>query len=49
MGDIKNSQANISNLENINLKINTNKFEIQLIETINWFKKEYGKFKIREY
>lgn len=40
LGDIKHSQADISNLEKINLKINTIHFEEQLIETINWFKQE---------
>ena len=39
-GDIKHSQADISNLKNINLQINTKNFEKQLIETINWFKQE---------
>ena len=39
-GDIKHSQADISKLEKINLKINTKDFEKQLIETINWFKQE---------
>ena len=39
-GDIKHSQADISNLKNINLQINTENFEKQLIETINWFKQE---------
>ncbi len=37
-GDIKHSQADISNLEKINLKIDTTNFEDQLIETVNWFK-----------
>lgn len=39
-GDIKHSHADISNLKNINLQINTENFEKQLIETINWFKQE---------
>lgn len=39
-GDIKNSQADISNLEKINLNIDTKNFEKQLIETINWFKND---------
>lgn len=39
-GDIEHSQADISNMTKINLKINTNNFENQLVETINWFKKE---------
>ena len=37
-GDIKHSLADISNMEKINLKINSDNFESQLIETINWFK-----------
>lgn len=40
IGDIKHSQADISNLEKIDLKINTKDFEKQLIETIKWFKQE---------
>lgn len=40
LGDIKHSKADISNLEKINLKIDTKNFERQLIETINWFKQE---------
>jgi len=39
-GDIEHSQADISNMTKINLKINTNNFENQLVETINWFEKE---------
>ena len=42
-GDIKHSQADITNLEKINLKIDTYNFEKQLIETIDWFKKELKK------
>lgn len=38
IGDIKHSHADISNLEKINLKIDTTNFEDKLIETINWFK-----------
>lgn len=38
LGDIKHSQADISNMKNINLEISTENFEEQLIETINWFK-----------
>ncbi|MBR3139315.1 MAG: NAD-dependent epimerase/dehydratase family protein [Methanobrevibacter sp.] len=37
-GDIKHSLADISNMEKINLKIDSSNFEDQLIETINWFK-----------
>ena len=37
-GDIKHSLADISNMEKINLQIDSNNFESQLIETINWFK-----------
>ena len=36
--DIKHSLADISNMEKINLKIDSDNFESQLIETINWFK-----------
>lgn len=39
-GDIKHSQADISNLKKINLMIDTENFEKQLIETINWFKED---------
>ncbi len=37
-GDIKHSLADISNLEKINLKIDSDNFENQLVETIEWFK-----------
>ena len=37
-GDIKHSLADIGNMEKINLKIDSENFEDQLIETINWFK-----------
>lgn len=37
-GDIKHSLADISNMEKINLKIDSKNFENQLIETVNWFK-----------
>lgn len=37
-GDIKHSLANIDNMQNINLKIDSENFESQLIETIEWFK-----------
>lgn len=39
-GDIQHSQADISNMKKINLEINTENFESQLLETIDWFKKE---------
>ena len=37
-GDIKHSLADVSNLERINVKIDSKNFENQLIETIEWFK-----------
>lgn len=37
-GDIKHSLADISNMEKINLKIDSSNFEEQLKETIEWFK-----------
>lgn len=37
-GDIKHSLADVSNMEKIGLKIDSTKFESQLIETINWFR-----------
>ena len=37
-GDIKHSLADVSNLERINVKIDSENFENQLIETIEWFK-----------
>lgn len=37
-GDIKHSLADTSNLEKINCKINSEDFEKQLEQTINWFK-----------
>ena len=37
-GDIKHSLADVSNMEKINLKIDSGNFESQLIETVNWFK-----------
>lgn len=39
-GDIENSQADITNMSKINLKINTNDFEKQIVETIKWFESE---------
>lgn len=38
LGDIKHSQADISNMEKINLKINPDNFESNLAETVEWFK-----------
>lgn len=38
LGDIKHSLADVSNMENINLKIDSSDFEQQLSETVNWFK-----------
>lgn len=43
LGDIKHSQADISKLNEINLKIDVNNFENQLSETIEWFKIELRK------
>ena len=40
-GDIKHSQADISNLEKINLKIDTTNFENQLSATVKWFEEEF--------
>ena len=37
-GDIKHSLADVRNMEKIGLKIDSNNFESQLIETIEWFK-----------
>lgn len=37
-GDIKHSLADVSNLERINVEIDSENFENQLIETIEWFK-----------
>ena len=38
LGDIKHSLADVSNMNKINLKINSKDFEKQLSETVNWFK-----------
>ena len=38
LGDIKHSLADVSNMEKINLKIDSADFEAQLQETVNWFK-----------
>ncbi len=37
-GDIKHSLADVSNMEKINLKIDSGNFEKQLSDTVNWFK-----------
>ncbi|MDO5848998.1 MAG: GDP-mannose 4,6-dehydratase [Methanobrevibacter sp.] len=37
-GDIKHSLANVENMKNIGYKVNSDDFEDQLVETINWFK-----------
>ncbi|WP_346661438.1 NAD-dependent epimerase/dehydratase family protein [uncultured Methanobrevibacter sp.] len=42
-GDIKHSQADISNLKKINLKIDNQNFKNQLSETIKWFEDELKK------
>lgn len=42
-GDIMHSQADISNLNKINLEIDTTNFKNQLSETVNWFKKDLKK------
>lgn len=39
-GDIKHSLADISNLKNISFNVEEDKFEEQLRETVEWFKKE---------
>ena len=36
-GDIKHSFADVSNMENINYKINSDDFEEQLSQTVEWF------------
>lgn len=38
LGDIKHSLADVTNMKNINLKIDSSNFENQLEETVNWFK-----------
>ncbi|WP_295601663.1 NAD-dependent epimerase/dehydratase family protein [uncultured Methanobrevibacter sp.] len=38
LGDIKHSLADVSGMENIDLKIDSKDFEKQLSETVNWFK-----------
>ena len=37
-GDIKHSLADVTNMEKINYKVDSTDFEIQLQDTINWFK-----------
>lgn len=37
-GDIKHSLADVSNMSKINCRIESEDFESQLIETVNWFK-----------
>lgn len=37
-GDIKHSLADVTNLEKIDFKVDSDNFEDQLVETINWFK-----------
>lgn len=39
-GDIKHSQADVRNMEKINMHIDSNKFEKHIEETIHWFKNE---------
>jgi len=43
LGDIKHSQADISKLDEINLKIDFSNFKNQLSETIKWFESEFEK------
>ena len=43
LGDIKHSQADISKLNEINLKFDDSNFKSQLVETINWFNNELEK------
>ena len=38
LGDIKHSLADVSNMKNINLTIDSSNFDKQLTQTINWFK-----------
>ena len=38
LGDIKHSLADVSNMKNINLSIDSDNFEKQLTQTVNWFK-----------
>ena len=39
-GDIKHSLADVSEMKKINYEVDSENFENQLKETINWFKKE---------
>ena len=43
LGDIKHSQADITNLNKINLKIGFSNFENQLADTVKWFEEELRK------
>lgn len=43
MGDIKYSQADVSNLKRINMSIDSQNFKSQLIKTIIWFKNQMEK------
>lgn len=43
LGDIKHSQADISNLDKIDVKINISDFNKQLAETVKWFEKDLKK------
>ena len=38
LGDIKHSLADVTNIKNINFKVNPNLFKDQLKETVKWFK-----------
>lgn len=38
LGDIKHSLADVDNMKKIDLKIDSQNFEEQVIETVNWFK-----------
>lgn len=38
LGDVRHSLADVSNMEKINLKIDSANFESQLQETVNWFR-----------
>lgn len=38
LGDVRHSLADVSNMEKINLKIDSSNFESQLQETVNWFR-----------
>lgn len=38
LGDIKHSLADVSNMKNINITIDSSNFDKQLTQTVNWFK-----------